>query len=140
MGVAPGILESDLYLGVAERGCGNSTEAASLLLASLVGPGDHWYDEAGYWIMQLTASILDDRETAAVLVGAAGAGYERAGIEQSVFIRRDLDLVRAALERDLGPDDFGRNIRAGGRRTRSEAEAIAEAALRTMLDKATLPT
>jgi len=139
LGIAPGILGADLYLGIVERGCGNRSKAASRFLSSLTGPGDQWSDEAGYWIMQLTASILDDRQTAAVLVGAASAGYERAGIQQSTFIRDDLDNVTADLERDLGPDEFGRNIRAGGRRTRSEAQAIAETALRTMLDDPTLP-
>lgn len=129
LGVAPGILEAEIHLGIVERGVGNTTGAALHLLAALTGPGEHWYDDADYWIMQITASILDDPAAAAALVGAAQAGYERAGVDQPASIRSDLEVVRTRLEQDLGSEEFGRHCRAGGRRTRAEAVAIAETAL-----------
>jgi tetratricopeptide (TPR) repeat protein len=129
LNVLPGIIDTDFALGIVERGDGRSAAAAGRLLAALDAPGEHWYDEADYWIMQLAASVIDDDATAAVLVGAAAAAYERTSVGQSVFINGDLGHVSARLEQRLGEEEFARRVRAGGRRTRTEATAIVRDAL-----------
>jgi predicted ATPase/class 3 adenylate cyclase len=133
LGVGPGMLEADLYLGLVERESGDRVAAARRFRSSLGGVGAHWSDDSDYWIMQLSAPVLDDRATSAVLLGAAATGYERADTRQPAFIAADFEAVRMAIEHELGSEDFGRQFRAGGRRTRTEAITIAEAALTAVM-------
>jgi len=132
--VAPGIVDADIYLGVAECALGNPQRAASHLLLALTEVGVHWYADADHWTMQFAASVIDDRPTAAVLAGAARAAYDRSDVGQSVFVLADLDRLMTRLESELGPEEFGRHVRAGERRSHQEAVDIARAALRTFLD------
>jgi predicted ATPase/class 3 adenylate cyclase len=132
--VTPGIVDADIFLGVAERGLGNRRGAATHFLLALTEVGIHWYADADHWTIQLAASVIDDAPTSAVLAGAARAAYDRSDVGQSVFIREDLDRLVARLEQQLGPDEFGRHYRTGERRSHLEAVDIARVALRTFLD------
>lgn len=132
--VAPGIVDADIHLGVAERGLGSRRRAATHFLLALAEVGIHWYADADHWTIQLAASVIDDPPTSAVLAGAARAAYDRSDVGQSVFILEDLDRLLVRLEQQLGPDEFERHCRAGERRSRHEAVDIARAALTAFLD------
>jgi len=127
--MAPGIVETSTLLGVAERDLGDAPAAARHLLAALTDTGIHWSDDADFWTLQFAASVIPDRATAAVLVGAVTAAYERSDLAQPAFVSQDLDVLRARLEIELDPEEFGRHLRAGGRRTMQEALDIGRAAL-----------
>ena len=127
--VAPGVVDAAIFLAVAERDLGNPLGAARHLLAALTDTGIHWSDDADFWTMQFAASIISDRATAAVLVGAAAAAYERSKVGQPTFVLEELSALRGRLEVELGSDELDRHLRTGGRRTRREAIDIARAAL-----------
>jgi predicted ATPase/class 3 adenylate cyclase len=127
--VAPGIVDSDIFLGVAERDLGDPQAAARHLLAALSDTGIHWSDDADFWTLQFAASVITDRATAAVLLGAVIAAYDRSDVSQPAFVTQDLDLLRSRLGMELDPDELGRQLRAGGRRTRQEAFDIGRASL-----------
>ncbi len=128
LAVAPGVADVDLFMAMVERGDGALTEAARRLQMALHAPGDPWYDQADYWVAQLTASVIDDHSVAALLIGAAAAHYDRIGAPQPRWVTEDLERTTQALVRLMEPDEFGRCHRAGGRRTRTEiAQATAEA-------------
>ena len=129
LNVVPGLIDADLFLGVVDRAEGHQVAAAGHLLAALDAPGEHWIAEGDYWIMQLAASVIDDDATAATLSGAAAAAYERTNVEQPAFIVDDLRDLTESLEARLGPVEFARHARTGGRRTRDEAVAIAREVL-----------
>ncbi len=120
LNVSPGVADADFFLALVERGVGSLAESARRLLMALTAPGDTWYDEADYWVAQTTASIIDDHATAAMLIGAAAARYERSNVLQSVLISSELERTTHMLERELAAEEFGRCHRAGGRRTRAE--------------------
>jgi len=132
--VIPGLADVDFAFAIVERTDGRPNEAASLLLASLSAPGGYWYDATELWIFQLTASVVDDLPMAAVLLGAAIAGYERSNGPQPELIRDDLENTRRRLEAALGTEESARNLRTGGRRTRSEARDLALNALTTFVN------
>jgi hypothetical protein len=100
---------------------------------ALDAPGETWYDEADFWIAQTTASIIDDQSTAAMLIGAAAARYERSSVAQSVSITSELEQTTQALQRVLGSEEFGRCHRAGGRRTRTEIVQATNEALESFI-------
>lgn len=127
--VLPGIIDADIWLGVVERAAGHAAAARDRFSSALATPDEHWYAASCYWLMQLSASVIDDPDTAAVLVGAAAAAYERLDVAQPAFIPRDLDSTTAALAVVLDPDDLARHLRTGARRTRDEAVDLARAAL-----------
>jgi tetratricopeptide (TPR) repeat protein len=127
--IAPGIVNSDIFLGVAERDLGDLQAAAHHLLTALNETGIHWSDNAEFWTLQFVASVISDRATAAVLVGAATAGYERSAINQPAFVIDELHSLRNRLESELDPEELGRHFRAGGRRTLQEAVDIGRASL-----------
>jgi tetratricopeptide (TPR) repeat protein len=127
--IAPGIVDCTIFLGVAERDLGDLPAAARHLLAALTETGIHWSDDADFWTLQFTASVISDSATSAVLVGAATAAYERSDVTQPAFVAHDLDLLRKRLETELDPDELGRHLRAGGRRTRQEAIDIGRQSL-----------
>ena len=129
LSVGPGLIDVGVWLGVLEREAGSPSVAAEHFLAALDAPGDHWFDDADHWIMQFTASVIDDDQTGAVLLGAAAAAYERSGTPQPKYVLEDLESISTAVAERLGEDVFGRCARAGARRTRAEAVAIARAAL-----------
>jgi predicted ATPase/class 3 adenylate cyclase len=131
--IAPGVVDSTILLGVTERDLGDQQSAARYLLRALTEPGIHWSDYAEYWTLQFAASVISDRATAAVLVGAATAAYERSDFEEPAFIIEELRAVRERLETELGPEELGRHLRTGERRTRQEAIDIGRAALSACL-------
>lgn len=133
--VMPGLAEVDFAFAIVERTDGRPNEAASRLLACLSAPGGYWYDATELWIFQLTASIIDDLPTAAVLLGAAIAGYERSSRPQPEVIRSDLERTRRRLEAALGAEESARHLRTGERRTRSEARDLALDALTTFVNR-----
>jgi hypothetical protein len=132
--IAPGVVDCTILLGVTDRDLGDQQSAARYLLRALTEPGIHWSDHAEYWTLQFAASVISDRATAAVLVGAATVAYERSDFAQPAFIIEELRAVRDRLESELGPDEFGRHLRTGGRRTREEAIDIGRASLNEYLD------
>jgi predicted ATPase/class 3 adenylate cyclase len=141
LAVAPGVVDAAIALGVAERDLGNPRGAARHLLDALTDTGIHWSDDADIWTLQFAASVIPDRATAAVLVGAATAAYERSNADQPAFVMEDLGALRERLESELGSDELGRHLRAGGRRTRREAIDLGRAALATYLTEDTgMPT
>jgi hypothetical protein len=131
----PGVADSDLYLAMVERSEGSFLEAARRLHAALNAPGEAYYEEADCWIAQITASIIDDSEVAALLVGAAEASYERIEAPQAVWVRSDLEQTKLRLQSMLDPEDFGRCHRAGGRRTRPEIKPATLDALESFIDR-----
>ena len=133
--IAPGIVECTVFLGVAERDLGNPQAAARHLLAALTETGIHWSDDADFWTLQFVASVISDRATAAVLVGAAIAGYERSDIDQPAFVIEELQSLRSRLESELDPEELGRHFRTGARRTLQEAIDIGRASLTECLDE-----
>ena len=68
-----------------------------------------------------------------MLVGAASVAYERSDIGQPAFVVEELRALRDRLETELGPEEFGRHLRTGERRTRQEAIDIGRAALSAYL-------
>jgi hypothetical protein len=68
-----------------------------------------------------------------VLVGAASEAYERSDIDQPAFIAGELRSLRDRLETELGPEELGRHLRTGERRTRQEAIDLGRAALSAYL-------
>ena len=131
----PGLAEVDFAFAIVERTEGRPNEAASRLLASLSAPGGYWYDATELWIFQLTASVVDDLPTAAILLGAAITGYERSGRPQPALIRSDLERTCVRLEEALGAEESARHFRTGGRRTRSEARDLALDTLTTFVNR-----
>ncbi|TFH18094.1 MAG: hypothetical protein E4H05_05825 [Acidimicrobiales bacterium] len=127
--MAPGIVDCTIFLGVAERDLGDPQAAARDLLAALTDTGIHWSDDADFWTLQFAASVISDLATSAVLVGAVTAAYERSDVAQPAFVIQDLGVLRNRLETELGADELGRHLRAGGRRTRLEAIDIGRASL-----------
>jgi tetratricopeptide (TPR) repeat protein len=127
--MAPGNVDMAIFLGVAERDLGDLQSSARHLLAALTETGIHWSDDADVWTLQFAASVISDRATAAVLVGAATAAYERSDVDQPAFVTGELGALRDRLETELGPEELGRHLRTGERRTRQEAIDIGRAAL-----------
>ena len=127
--VVPGVVDADIWLGVVERAAGHRDAACDRFRSALESSDEHWFAEAGCWLAQLTASVIDDTSTATVLVGAASAGYDRLDVQQSVFITDDLARTLAVLEAASDPDDVARDLRAGARRSEREATEIALSAL-----------
>jgi hypothetical protein len=131
--IAPGVVDCTILLGVTDRDLGDPQSAARHLLAALTETGIHWSDDADFWTLQFAASVISDRATAAVLVGAATAAYERSDLDQPAFVIGELRALRDRLETELGPEAFGRHLRTGERRTRQEAADIGRAALSAYL-------
>lgn len=140
LAVAPGIVNADIYLGVVERDLGNPRAAAEHLLTALTDTGIHWYDDADFWTLQFAASVISDRSAAAVLVGAASAAYGRSVIGQPAFVVDELRAVTESLESELDPEELGRQLRAGERRTRQEAIDIARTELASFIDAQRMTT
>jgi tetratricopeptide (TPR) repeat protein len=133
--IAPGIVDCTVHLGVAERDLGDLQAAARHLFAGLNETGIHWSDDAEFWTLQFVASVISDRATAAVLVGAAMAGYGRSRIDQPAFVIEELDALRRRLETELDSEELGRHLRTGERRTRQEAVDIGRGALTEFLSE-----
>jgi hypothetical protein len=127
--IAPGVVDCSILLGVTERDLGDPHAAALHLLEALTETGIHWSDDADFWTLQFAASVISDRATASVLVGAATAAYERSDVEQPAFVTGELSALRERLETELGPEELGRHLRTGERRTQQEAIDIGRAAL-----------
>jgi hypothetical protein len=127
--IAPGNVDMAIFLGVADRDLGDLQSSARHLLAALAETGIHWSDDADFWTLQFAASVIFDRASAAVLVGATTAAYERSDVNQPAFVTGELSALRDRLETELGPEELGRHLRTGERRTRQEAMDIGRAAL-----------
>ena len=136
LSVQPGVITNHAMLGLVARNAADPVTAARHWLSALNEHGQPWYEEDVYSILQYTASILDDRPTAAILVGAASAAYEATLVQQIAYVLDDLAATRSRLEADLGPDEFGTRFRAGARRTNAEAIAIGIAALEAFVEAA----
>ncbi|HUS44320.1 MAG TPA: adenylate/guanylate cyclase domain-containing protein [Ilumatobacteraceae bacterium] len=135
LAVTPGVVDAAIFLGLTDRDLGDPYGAARHLLEALTDVGNHWSDDAYSWTLQFTASIITDRATAAVLVGTVMAAYEHSNVDQPVFVIEDLHALRDRLETELDPDELGRHLRTGGRRTQHEAFDIARAALNQYIDE-----
>ncbi len=131
--IAPGIVECTVHLGVAERDLGDLQAAARHLLVGLTEIGVNWSEDADFWTLQFVASVIPDRATAAMLVGAATAGYDRSDIDQPAFVIEELDALQRRLETELDPEELGRHLRTGERRTRQEAVDMGRASLNDYL-------
>ena len=136
LSVQPGVITNDTMLGLVARSAGDPATAARHWLSALDGPGQSWFEQDDYSILQYAASIIDDLPTAATLVGAASAAYEKSLVRQIAYVLDDLATTRSRLEAQLGPDEFGPRFRAGERRTKAEAIAIGIAALEAFLETA----
>jgi predicted ATPase len=132
---APGVVDTNMFLGVAERDLGDPRRAAGHLLAALTDPGIHWSDDADYWTLQFAASVIADREAAAVLVGVAATAYDRSAASQPAFVLEELATIQRRLAEVLDPDELGRRLRTGERRTRQEAVDIGRAALTAYVEQ-----
>lgn len=131
--IAPGVVDATLWLGVTERDLGDSRAAARYLLDALTKTGVHWSEDADFWTLQFAASVIADRAAAAVLVGVATAAYERSSVDQPAFVIGELSVLRDRLETELSPEDLGRHLRAGERRTLQEAVDIGRDSLSAFL-------
>lgn len=100
--VTPGVADADFNLALVARAEGSRVDAAAHLLSSLATPGAHWYDDAQYWLVQVAASIVDEPETAGVLVGAATSRYDGRSVAQPAFVLADLATTRRMLEERIG--------------------------------------
>jgi non-specific serine/threonine protein kinase len=138
--MAPGIVDATILLGVAERDLGDPLAAARHLLAALADTGIQWSDAADFWTLQFSASVISDRATAAVLVGAVTAAYKRSDVAQPAFVTRDLSVLRKRLETELDADELSRHLRTGGRRNRLEAIDIGRAALTEYIAEQAAPS
>lgn len=134
LNVTPGVADVDLSSAIASRSKGDRVEAARCLLRSITMPGDRWYDESPVWIAQYAAAVIDDRSTAALLIGAALTEYERHKVQQPAFVLADVDATRQHLAEELGEDEFSRCVRAGARRNRTELTDIATRALGAFIE------
>ncbi len=128
--LAPGVMDASIFLGVTDRDLGDPRSAALHLREALTDTGIHWSDDADVWALQFTAWVLSDCATAAVLVGAATAAYERSSVGQPLFVVDDLRALRDRLQTELDADELSRHLRTGGRRTRQEAIDIGRASLK----------
>ena len=135
LAVAPGVVDANVFLGLADRELGDQYGAAEHLLEALSDIGNHWSDDAASWALQFTASVITDRAAAAVLAGAAMAAYERSDVDQPAFVIDDLRALCDRLETELDADELGRHFRTGGRRTQHEAIDIARSSLTQHIDK-----
>jgi predicted ATPase/class 3 adenylate cyclase len=140
LNVAPGVTDVDMYMAIVERDVGSFDEAARRLHMALNAPGGTWYDQADYWIAQLTASVIDDKSDAALLVAAAAARYERIAVPQPRWVIEDLERTTQQLQRLMDADEFGRCERAGGRRTRTEVVQATNDALESFIGRFDEPT
>jgi predicted ATPase len=133
LNVHPGVIAGDTMLGLVARDDDDPVAAARHWLSALTGPGRPWTEDENYSILQFAASVIDDLPTAAVLVGAATAAYDSMVIRPPAYVVADLAATRTRLEAELPADEFGAQLRAGGRRTKDEAIAIGTAALEAYL-------
>ena len=133
LNVHPGVIAGDTMLGLVARDDGDRVAAARHWLAALTGSGQPWTEDEKYGVLQYAASVIDDLPTAAVLVGAATAAYDAMAMHPPAYVVDDLAATRARLESELAAEEFGTQLRAGGRRTKDEAIAIGTAALEAYL-------
>ena len=133
--VTPGVADADLSLAQLEHDEGSLVESARRLLSALEAAGKLWYDAADFWIVQVAASVIDDRPSAALLIGAATAHYERTDIPQPTWVTGDLAQTTGLLRSALGDEEFARCRRAGSRRTRTEILQAATEALASFVER-----
>lgn len=128
--VTPGIANADFHLALIDRAEARVDAAGHRLLAALSVPEAHWYLATQYWIVQAVASIIDDDETAAVLLGLAKAHYDRSPELQPAYVLRDLETTTEQV-RDRTPsnDDFERWTARGRRLPPHDGIALAMRAL-----------
>lgn len=137
LNVTPGVADVDISLALVERADGSRVESARRLHTALTSSGKTWDDDADYWIAQLTASIIDDLPTAALLIGAAASHYERSGVAQAMWVVRDHEHTAQMLQQTPRADDLGRSHRAGTRRTRPEVLHVTTGALESFIEHVT---
>ena len=97
LGVRPGVNHLDMILAIADITDGLIVDAARRLTSALAEPDTHWYEAAKYWILQLTASIIDDRDVAAELITVVAGHYEAAGITQPLWAIEHFEQTKQAL-------------------------------------------
>jgi predicted ATPase/class 3 adenylate cyclase len=97
LGVRPGVNNLDIILAKADIADGEIVDAAHRLMSALSEPDAHWYEAAKYWILQLTASIIDDQEVATELLAVAAGHYEAAGIPQPLWAIEHFEKTKQAL-------------------------------------------
>ncbi|HYN34415.1 MAG TPA: adenylate/guanylate cyclase domain-containing protein [Ilumatobacteraceae bacterium] len=133
LNVYPGVVTGDTMLGLVDRDDDDPVAAARHWLSALNSPGRPWTEDETYSVLQYAASIIDDLPTAAVLVGAATAAYDAMAARPPAYVVADLAATRTRLVAELSTDEFGTQLRAGGRRTKDEAIATGTAALEAYL-------
>jgi hypothetical protein len=134
LNVQPGVIDVDISLALVERADGSSVESARRLHMALISSGTAWDDDADFWVAQLAASVIDDRLTAALLIGATADRYERSEVAQAVWVVRDNEHTAQMLQSELDSDEFGRCQRAGARRTRAEVLQLTTEALGSFIE------
>ena len=133
--MAPAVVDTDVALAMVERAAGSLLEAARRIRAALEAPGEAYYEESDCWITQIAASVIDDDETAAMLIGAVEAQYGRLEAPQATWVRHDVEQTKQHLQSVLDAEVFGRCHRAGGRRTRPEIKQATLDALESFIDR-----
>jgi predicted ATPase/class 3 adenylate cyclase len=128
IGVVPGVQDADLHLALVERAAGHKRETASRLLAALEEPDSHWTSSGKFWVVQVAASIFEDRALAAEIIGFLRRYYDSLTGSQPVFVRVDIEATSAELLRELG-DEFAHRSDVGERLTHHEVVTITRASL-----------
>ena len=142
LAVTPGIVDTTIFLSLAERDLGDPYGAAQYLLEALTDVGNHWSDDAYSWTLQFAASIITDSATAAVLIGAVMAAYERSSIDQPVFLIEDLrggvrstrDRTRARRARPAPPSRWPPHAPRGNRHRTCVTEPVHRRAGRQVMN------
>lgn len=122
LGVTPGIAFCELVLGHLEREAGNVRAAARHLRTALEEPDAHWYLATKYWIIQLTAGLVDDPQLADRLLATAEHHGAETDDAQPAWLQDDLTRTRALL--GLPTDDGRGNPQVTG----DDLEAVIDAA------------
>lgn len=133
--VAPGVADADFNLAVIDRAEGLLDDASWRLLACLSVPEAHWYRATQFWILQVAASIIADPATAAELLGAAIAHYDRSTEPQPAFVFDDLASTRTMLGERLGAAAFERRLERGRTLQEPDAIALAISGLHAFIDR-----
>ncbi len=102
LGVRPGVNSVDMMLALADIVDGAIEDAARRLSSALAEPDAHWYQAAKFWILQLAASLTDDRMLARRLLAVAGRYYEETGVEQPLWVVEHFERTGQFLAKDPG--------------------------------------
>lgn len=121
LGVRPGVGYANMVDALLCRAEGDPAGAKESLRDALADPDAHWYQSTPYWLLLLIASLADDPEGAARLVGAAGRQLAQAQESQPKWVSDELARVRSSLESQLDGSSSAGAIASGAMLTREQA-------------------